>query len=104
MKHSVKHGLGKETACKVAKAAFDTYEKKFADYQPVTKWTGDDHADVSFSAKGMNISATISVDEQNIDIDMNVPFLLKPLKGKAVALIEESINEWIVKAKNGELG
>lgn len=101
MKHSVTHGLGKELACKVAKAACESYATRFKDYNPTTHWTSDDSADIGFGAKGITLSGKVTVNEQSIDLDLDVPFLLRPLKGKALAVIEESIKEWIVKAQQG---
>ena len=104
MKHSVSHSLGKELASKAAKAAFDTYAQKFAEYNPQTTWKSDEQAEVSFSAKGMSLKADVQVTDSSIDVDMSVPFLMKPFQGKAIDLIDRTVKEWIEKAKNGELG
>ena len=101
MKHSVTHGLGKDLACKVAKAACESYATRFQEYNPTTEWTSEDNAKIGFSAKGITLGGQVTVNDQTIDLELDVPFLLRPLKGKAVSVIEESINEWIEKAKQG---
>lgn len=101
MKHSVTHGLGKELACKVAKAACESYATKFKDYNPTTNWLSEESADIGFSAKGITLTGTVTVNDKSIDLDLNVPFLLRPLKSKALGVIEESIQDWIAKAKAG---
>lgn len=102
MKHSVSHSLGRENARKVARSAFSAYEKRFSDYSPKTTWKSDDKAEISFSAKGIALKGQVEVTDKTIDLDLDVPFLLKPFKGKAVAVIEKEIKEWIGKAEKGE--
>lgn len=101
MKHSVSHSLGRETARKVARAAFDTYKQRFSEFSPNTVWSGEDNAEISFSVKGFTLKGAVEVKEQSIDLDMDVPFLLKPFQGKAIAVIEREIKEWIDRAKVG---
>ena len=68
-----------------------------------TSWRNDDQADISFSAKGMTLNGAVAVTASSIDLDLDVPFMLKPFKGKAIAVIEKEIKEWIGKAEKGEL-
>lgn len=103
MKHSVTHSLGREMARKVARAAFEAYSKRFSDYNPVTTWKGDDAADIKFSAKGIELKGEVTVSDHSIDLDLNVPFFLRPLQSKAVTVIEKEIQKWISKAESGEL-
>lgn len=103
MKHSVSHSLSKETARKVARHAFESYEKRFSDYTPKTAWKNDDEADISFSAKGMTLKGNVAVTDNSIDLDMDVPFLLRPFQSIALSVIEREIKEWIAKAEDGRL-
>ncbi len=103
MKHSVNHGLGKEKAKQVALKAFESYQERFAHYHPEATWMTDDRADISFKVKGISLNGTLEVKESDIDMDLDVPFLLRPFKGKALGVIEEEIKKWIAKAKAGEL-
>jgi hypothetical protein len=103
MKHSVSHSLGRETARKVARNAFEAYEARFAEYNPRTTWKGDDEADISFSAKGFTLKGAIAVTDSTIDLTMDVPFLLKPFQAKAIPVIEREIKTWIGKAQEGKL-
>jgi hypothetical protein len=104
MKHSVPHNVGKATAQKVARQAFEAYERRFSEFSPKTTWLGEDKAQISFSAKGMAIKGEVKVSEKTIDLDMDVPFLLKPFQGKAVEIIDREIKNWLDKASSGELG
>jgi Putative polyhydroxyalkanoic acid system protein (PHA_gran_rgn) len=103
MKHSVPHTVGKEMAQKVARQAFEAYKVRFSEFSPETTWLGEDKAKISFSAKGMSVKGQVAVTEKAIDIDLEVPFLLRPFQGKAIELIEREIKTWIGKAKSGEL-
>lgn len=103
MKHAVHHDLGIERAKKVAEAALSSYQQKFAKYQPQARWTSDTRANISFSVKGMSLSGALEVRATTIEMELDVPFLLKPFQGKAVGVIEEEINAWIAKEKQGGL-
>jgi len=99
MKHSVPHDLGQARAKKVAESALATYAEKYANYHPSVKWTGPNKAEISFKVKGMSLAGSLEVLERAIDLDIDVPFLLRPFKSQALGVIEGEINEWIKKAK-----
>ena len=103
MKHTVPHDLGLEQAKKVAQAALDAYSAKFPEYSPETKWVSDTKVQLSFKVKGVSLSGGVEVSATTIDLELNVPFLLKPFQGKAVEVIEREIQKWIGKAKEGKL-
>jgi hypothetical protein len=99
MKHEVPHDLGQAKAREVAENAFAAYQAKFAEYQPKVNWTSDKTAEISFNVKGMNLSGLVEVTDKVIAIDLDVPFLLRPFKGKAMEVIEAEIRQWIGRAK-----
>ena len=99
MKHSVPHDLGQERAKKVADSALSTYAQKYANYHPRVSWTGPNKAEISFKVKGMNLAGSLEVLDRSIDLDIDVPFLLRPFKSQALGVIEGEINDWIKKAK-----
>ena len=103
MKHVVHHGLGFDTAKKVAHAAFASYKERFAHYHPNAKWVSDTRAEITFKVKGVALTGELEVNERDIEMDLEVPFVLRPFKGKAIGLIEEEIQKWVAKAKSGEL-
>jgi hypothetical protein len=102
MKHAVPHDLGPERAKKVAEAALSSYEKKFAKYQPHARWTSETRANISFTVKGISLNGALEVRPNAIEMDLDVPFLLRPFQSTAVGVIEGEIKEWIAKAKAGE--
>jgi hypothetical protein len=102
MKHSVHHGLGKDKAKAVAIKAFESYQKRFSHYDPKANWVAEHRAEISFKAKGISLSGSLEVHEKEIDMDLEVPFILRPFKGKALGVIEDEIKVWIGKAQAGE--
>lgn len=103
MKHAVPHDLGPERAKKVAEAALAAYAQKFAKYKPHAAWTSDTRANISFHVKGMSLNGALEVRPNSIEMDLDVPFLLRPFQSTAVSVIEGEIREWIAKAKAGEI-
>lgn len=103
MKHSVSHDLGAEKARQVAEAAFASYKAKFESYHPVATWVSDRRAEIGFSIKGMSLNGVMEVSATTIDMELDVPFLFRPFRGTALAMIEKEINAWIAKARAGEI-
>jgi hypothetical protein len=103
MKHSVSHDLGEEKARQVANRAFESYKQRFAQYKPTSNWVSDNRVEISFHVKGMSLSGALEVKPTTIDMDMEVPFLLRPFKGTALGVIEKEVRKWVGKAKAGEL-
>lgn len=99
MKHAVPHDLGQEKAKQVAEAAIKSYSERFAKYNPKANWLDERRADISFNVKGIKLSGLMHVNPDSIEMDLDVPFMLKPFKGKALSVIEEEIKKWIEKAK-----
>jgi putative polyhydroxyalkanoate system protein len=102
MKHSVQHSLGRDQARKVAEAAIKSYSERFSDYSPTSAWSGDT-ANIGFSIKGVSLKGSIEVAASEFTMELEVPFLLRPFKGKALGVIEEEIRRWIDKSKAGEI-
>jgi len=102
MKHSVPHDLGKDLAKKATVAAFAAYQERFAKYNPTAAWS-EDRAQISFTAKGITLKGSLEVTPTSIDIDLDVPFLLRPFKGVAQDAVKREISRWVEKAKRGEV-
>jgi hypothetical protein len=103
MKHSVSHSLGQEKAMAATRAAFTAYKERFANYSPEANWISDSRANISFSAKGMSLKGSIEVKPSSIDMDLDVPFFLRPFKDTALGAVEKEIEKWVEKAKAGEI-
>lgn len=103
MKHVMKHDLPPEQAKKVAQKAFESYEERFADYNPSLTWTSDTHANASFKAKGLELKGAFELRPGEIEFDLEVPFILRPFRSKALDVMDRELRKWTEKAKAGEI-
>ena len=103
MKHLVSHSLDAATARKVTDQAWASYQERYSQYQPQANWTSETHADVQFSVKGVTLKGSIDLEPKAVALDLDVPFLLRPFKGQAIAVIEREIRVWIDKANAGQV-
>lgn len=103
MKHTIPHDLGFDLAKRATERAFAGYRERFADFSPEASWVTNDRAEVSFGAKGVPLAGSVVVRPAEIELELEVPLLFRPLRGKAMGVIEGQIQEWIGRAKSGEL-
>lgn len=103
MKHTVPHDLDLETARKVTDKALESYKERFSEYNPEVSWKDERTAEVSFRAKGVSMKGLFSLLPNAIEMDMDVPFVLRLFQKKAVDVVEREIEKWLDKAKRGEL-
>jgi hypothetical protein len=103
MKHTVAHDLGRERAKRVAEAAWNSYSARLANYAPTCQWENDNKANIGFNVKGLSLKGSLEVNENDIALELDVPFLLRPFKGQAVKVIDEEIRNWIGKSKAGQI-
>ena len=103
MKHQIAHDLDEGMAKEVATRAFESYQKRFANYHPKMQWVGAKDARIEFNVKGLKLQGTIGILPRAIELDLDVPFVFRLFKNKAVDVIEREVRNWIAKAKRGEL-
>jgi hypothetical protein len=102
-KHSVPHNLRQEKARQVADAAFANYKERLAQYNPEAKWVSDTKADISFGVRGISLHGSIELKPASIDMELEVPLLLRPFQGIALKVIEQEVAGWVEKANAGEI-
>lgn len=103
VKHIIQHNLSPELARKVTDKAFETYAAKFKDYSPTANWVSPTKSNIGFNAKGISLKGAIELKPSAVELELDVPFLLRPFKDRAVKVIDTEIREWIAKANAGEL-
>jgi hypothetical protein len=103
MKHTVTHDLPFDLAKKAADAALQAYATRFAEYDPRVTWTSERAAEVAFSAKGVTLKGTFEILSDRIEMEMEVPLLLRMFRQKALDVVEGEIVAWVQKAKAGAL-
>ena len=103
MKHLVRHDLDDPTVRRVAEKALDSYRARFPDARPTVTWTDPKTAELTFNIKGVKLNGSVELEPGAIAVDLDVPFLFRPFKGKAIAVVEEEIRKWIAEAHAGRV-
>lgn len=103
MKHRIHHGLEVGLAKKAIGKAMEAYSARFAEYQPSFHWETDTRGRLSFRAKAMSVEGDIEILGDEVTVDLEVPFILKIFRNKAVQIIDREVTAWCEKARNGEL-
>lgn len=95
MKHIVRHDVDREKSVLIAKKAFEHYQNRYAKYSPTAKWPSPHRADISFTAKGMTFQGSMTFDDGSIEMELEVPFIFRPFKNRAVKVVEKEILKWL---------
>lgn len=103
MKHTIPHDLSPELAKTATERAFEAYKAKLPEYDPRVVWTSANEAKVSFKVKGVGLDGGVRLRPNEIELELDVPFIFKIFQKKAMDVIEREVREWLVKAKNGQL-
>jgi hypothetical protein len=103
LEHEIRHDLPPAQAQRIAKQAMQSYAERFAKYSPEVQWRGESQAEVAFTVKGMRLSGGLVIEADRFRLSLDVPFVLRPFKGRAFAMIEREVQEWLAKAKSGQV-
>ncbi len=102
MEHTISHDVGRERAKKATLAAMDSYAAKYREYDPRATWTSDSTADVSMHVKGITLTGKLSIEDREIILTLDVPFLFRPVRARALAIVDREVESWLARAKAGE--
>jgi hypothetical protein len=100
---TIAHDLGEKKAKQAITAAHRYYARRYSKYKPRMHWESRNRAALTFVATGMTVNATADVKPSSIDVEVEVPLLLRPFRKKALQIIEREIRSWVTKAKSGKL-
>jgi putative polyhydroxyalkanoic acid system protein len=103
VKHAIPHTLPPETARVALDRAFASYKEKYSEYGPTMVWENDKRAAIGFKVKGVSLDGAIELQPNKMDVELDVPFLLKPFQKKAIEIVEREVRVWIEKAQKGEI-
>lgn len=95
MKHVLQHGLDVEQSKKVAEKAFREYQQRFSHSNPKLVWLTDRRAQVSFNARGVILSGTVELKPGAIEVDLDVPFLLRMFQRPALKVLDDELKRHI---------
>ena len=99
----ITHDLDPELAKKAAQKAFAGYTERFERFAPTATWTGEQEAEIAFTVKGVKLQGKVDLKPAEIHLRLEVPLLFRPFRKKALHIIESQIEEWVARAKSGEL-
>lgn len=103
MKHSMHHDLGIALARKATRRALETYRANFSEYDPRGAWIDEDHAQVQFTVLGKTLKGTVEVKPSEVLLELDVPLIFRAFRSIAMKVVEDEINQWLDRARRGEL-
>lgn len=104
MKYVAKHGMSDLGRMRIViDKAYESYAARLSDFNPQIEWKSDREAVVSFSVMKKTLSANFAVDEENVVITGDIPFLFKPFQGRIEKVLGEEMEKWLAKERAGEI-
>ncbi|WP_437956907.1 polyhydroxyalkanoic acid system family protein [Sorangium sp. So ce119] len=98
MKHTIEHDLNDGEAKLATERAIAQYRERYAEYEPFLVWRDEKRAELGFSVKGVKLKGSMELRPGAVDVDLDVPFLMRPFKGIALAAIEKEVRHFIEEA------
>lgn len=103
MTHDIPHDLDISLARLAAKKAAEAYGKRFAEYDYKATWVSENRVELGFTVVGKRLEGAMNIKSDRLELELEVPLMLRPFRGKALEIIEKEARSWIDKAKRGEL-
>ncbi|KYF55274.1 polyhydroxyalkanoic acid system family protein [Sorangium sp. So ce854] len=98
MKHTIEHDLTDSEAKVATERAIAQYRQRYAEYDPFLVWRDEKRAELGFSVKGVKLKGSMELRPGAVDVDLDVPLLLRPFKGVAIAAIDKEVRHFIGEA------
>lgn len=92
MKHVIHHSLGLLRSKQLTEKAFADYARRYARYSPSLSWLDDRRASFGFTAKGLTLTGTMELRPSEIEVDMDVPFILRVFKPQAMKVLDREVS------------
>ncbi|WP_437796208.1 polyhydroxyalkanoic acid system family protein [Sorangium sp. So ce693] len=98
MKHTIEHDLSDSEAKLATERAIAQYRERYAEYDPFLVWRDARRAELGFSVKGVKLKGSMELRPGAVDVDLDVPLLMRPFKGVAIAAIDKEVRHFIEEA------
>lgn len=98
MKHTIEHDLNDSEAKLATERAIAQYRERYAQYEPFLVWRDARRAELGFSVKGVKLKGSMELRPGAVDVDLDVPLLMRPFKGMAIAAIDKEVRHFIEEA------
>jgi hypothetical protein len=92
-------GLSVKEAIPVLEQAMASYRERFAKYHPEFAWLDSHRGKFGFRALGSKVEGQLAVRDGEVEVTLDVPFLLRPFRQRALATIDAEVTRWVAKAK-----
>lgn len=102
VRHVIRHDLDDDLARRTANAAIEYYRSRYARYSPRVTWVDDKRARIEFVARHIRLEVGVALSPGAIEIEMEVPFLLRVFRQKAIDRVEADVAGWLQRARAGE--
>ncbi|MFT6397619.1 MAG: hypothetical protein ACJAYU_002373 [Bradymonadia bacterium] len=99
----IPHELNPTRARQATEKALESYGERFSDYLPTADWVRDNRCEISFTVRGKTLDGAMELHPGEVHLELDVPFLLRPFKNRALGVIKDQIEIWIARAATGEL-
>jgi hypothetical protein len=101
--HDIPHDLDFDLAKLAAQKAAEAYGKRFAEYDYKATWVREDRVELGFTVVGRRLEGSMTIKADRLELELEVPLMMRPFRGKAIEIIEKEARTWLDKAKRGEL-
>ena len=88
MRHRIERSCGPARTRRILDEAFAAYAERYARYRPHLKWYDDSRAAFGFRVRGLKVTGTLSLLADAIDLEVQVPWMLRPLHDLARRTID----------------
>jgi hypothetical protein len=93
---AVPHQLGQDEAMQRIKAGFPQVMGQYGNQISDLKQNWTEHgADISFKARGFDLSGTLSVEPSQVEFNGTGPMAMRPFKGKAETMLKEQLQQML---------
>jgi hypothetical protein len=103
VQHDIPHDLDIELAKLAARKAAEAYGERFADYDYKARWVSETRGELGFTVVGKRLEGAMTVRHDKLALELDVPLMMRPFRGKAIQIIEKEARSWLDKARRGEL-
>ncbi len=99
VRHRFPHDLPLPLARRATQRAVQAYVERFAKFQPQIQWHDEDRSTVEFKATGLTFRGRFELTQDAVLLSLEVPFLLRALRPKAIEIVGREIEHWVRKVR-----
>ena len=94
MKHQVQHTLDPQAARDVLDSLVETYKQHYAEIPVASDWPAQDRLEFEVKVRGRQVQGTVHVCADCYDFEVDLPWALRPFKGKIASVLDREVTRW----------